>query len=79
MRRTARRRGFKWFLPVLFAVVVLGVVVGWVAYRADRQMRADLLREARMVARAVNLDRVAILTGRTRTSPPPITRGSRSS
>ena len=63
MRKTARRRGFKWFLPVLFAVVALGVVVGWVAYRADRQMRADLLREARMVARAVNLDRVAMLTG----------------
>ena len=48
-------------LVLLSCAVLGGLLVGF-AYRADRQIRAELLQEARMVARSVNLDHIKALT-----------------
>ena len=49
---------------LLAAILVAGALcVWWLAVRADRHMRADLLRQADLVAKAVNLDRVKALAG----------------
>jgi PAS domain S-box-containing protein len=47
------------------ALVLLGgaLFVWWTVSRADREMRADLLRQARMVEQAVNVERVKALSG----------------
>ena len=51
--------------PVLVtAILIAGVLcTGWLAGRADYDLREDLLRQARLVAGAVNPDRVRTLTG----------------
>ncbi len=45
------------------AVVLIGGATLWAAYRADRDLRAELLLQTRLVAQAVDLERVAALTG----------------
>jgi len=46
------------------SILIAGVLcTWWLAGRADREMREDLLRQARLVAGAVNPDRVRALTG----------------
>ncbi len=47
-------------LSVLAAVVLF---TGWVAGMAERQMRADLLQQTRLVAQAVEIEHVLPLTG----------------
>ena len=52
----------------MIGVAVLSLIAGalfiwWLAARADREMRADLLQQARLVARSVNTDRIKKLTG----------------
>jgi two-component system, cell cycle sensor histidine kinase and response regulator CckA len=51
------------FLWVAGALAVIGGTVWISARRADRELRTSLLQEARMVAGAVNLERVGHLTG----------------
>jgi PAS domain S-box-containing protein len=54
-------------LRLLVAVTVLLIIgalfVWWMVSRADREIRADLLRKARQVAQAVNVEPVKMLTG----------------
>ena len=52
----------------MFGVAVTSLLAGalfiwWLAARADSEMRADLLQQARLVARAVNTERIKKLTG----------------
>ena len=50
---------------LLLAILALGaLLVWWVVRRADREMRADLLHEGRLMAQALNVERVRALTGR---------------
>ncbi|MHB1354476.1 MAG: ATP-binding protein [Anaerolineae bacterium] len=49
---------------VFAAIIIIGVLfVWWTVQRADREMRADLLQQARLVAQAVNIERVQTLQG----------------
>lgn len=51
-------------LSLLAVVLIIGSIFAFVTIRrADREMREDLLRQARLVARAVNLDNLKSLTG----------------
>jgi signal transduction histidine kinase/CheY-like chemotaxis protein/HPt (histidine-containing phosphotransfer) domain-containing protein len=53
-----------WTMVLLIIVLTAGsVFVGWTVHRADRRMREDLLLQARLVAQAINLDRVKSLCG----------------
>ena len=53
---------FKRLLPWLLAALVVGSA--WLAvYQADRELRANLLQQARLVAQTVNLDQVKALSG----------------
>jgi len=54
-------RSFRW-LPWLALVLLLGVS-WWSAYRADQELRANLLQQARLVAQALNIDNVKALNG----------------
>ena len=47
-----------WVALALFVVVTV-----WSAYRADQELRANLLQQARLVAQALNIDNVKALTG----------------
>jgi len=48
----------------LLAILAAGALFAWwTTARADREMRADLLLQARMVAQAVNIDRIRALSG----------------
>ncbi len=45
-------------------MLAIGILlIGWMAVRTDRELRADLLLQARLVERAVNVERVQALTG----------------
>jgi PAS domain S-box-containing protein len=44
-------------------LIAVGLFAWWTVMRADREMRADVLRQARLVAQAVNVERVKALTG----------------
>jgi two-component system, sensor histidine kinase and response regulator len=49
---------------LLLTLLVAGVLfTWWVVSRADREMRADLLQQTRLVAQAVNVERVQALSG----------------
>ncbi len=62
-QRTAWRP-WGWALPILVAAAVLGgICTRQVARQADREMRSRLLTEARMVAQAVDVNRVLNLSG----------------
>lgn len=51
-------------LVLLAAILVAGVICAWwLANRADREMREDLLSQTRLVAEALNIERVTSLTG----------------
>ena len=44
---------------LLFAILAAGVLLAWwLVGRADREMRADLLEQAQLVAQAVNTERL---------------------
>ncbi len=55
-----KRISLFWLLAVLGA---LGGIIGGFVYQADRQLRTDLIQQARLVAHAVDLDHVGALTG----------------
>ena len=49
---------------LLLAIFAAGVpLVWWMAAQADREMRSDLLRQTRLVAQPVNVQRVMSLLG----------------
>jgi PAS domain S-box-containing protein len=49
---------------MLAAMLVIGVAfTGWVVQRADEEMREDLLSRARLIAKAVDLERLESLSG----------------
>ncbi len=51
-------------VPILFAVLAAGTLLTWwTVSQTDREMRADLLREANLLADALNVDRIKALTG----------------
>ena len=60
MIKRINRRILIWLL-IVFAVGV--VLIWWVARSTDKRMRAELLEQASIVARAINIERVASLTG----------------
>ena len=48
----------------VLGLLVLGVLLaGWMASGAEREFRADQLQQTRMLAQALNLERVKVLTG----------------
>jgi len=52
------------FITVLMlSIIAEGLFVLWIANRTDLEMRNDLLRQTRLVAQAVNIQRVLALTG----------------
>ncbi len=57
----ASRRGRLILLAVILAAG--SILAWWLADHADSQMRADLLAQTRLVAEALNIERVASLTG----------------
>ena len=63
-RLVRAQRGWLPMAALIIGVLIVGtLVIGWSALCADRAMRAELLQQARLVAQAVNLDRVRALTG----------------
>jgi PAS domain S-box-containing protein len=58
--RTFSRRRAGLILAIL---VVGGLFAFWAMHRTDRNMRGDLIKQARLLAAAVNIDRVLALTG----------------
>jgi hypothetical protein len=65
----------RWWIGMMIVILTTGVLFAWwTAARADREMRADLLQQARLLAHAVNIVRVQVLTGTKAdlTSPEPI-------
>ena len=53
-----------YFSFLMMLIIIVGVLFAWwMVVRADREMRAELLQQARLVAQAVNIDRVKVLTG----------------
>ena len=50
-------------IRLLLLLAVGGLVTGWMAVRADRALRSDLLQHTRAVAQAVNLDQVRAISG----------------
>ncbi|HNT36729.1 MAG TPA: CHASE domain-containing protein, partial [bacterium] len=59
-----RSKRLKWALALLVPVVLLGTVYAWNCVRdADRQMREDHLRSARLIAQAFNVQVLLSLSG----------------
>ncbi len=53
-----------WPAALLLAILAVGALsVWWVVARADREMRADLLQQARQVAQALNVSHIQALSG----------------
>jgi hypothetical protein len=54
----------RWTAVALAAILVFGfAATAWVAWLADRELREDLLRQAQIVATAVDINHVRSLTG----------------
>ncbi|MBT3291663.1 MAG: hypothetical protein HN380_30245, partial [Victivallales bacterium] len=54
----------RWWPPLLTAILVTGTLfTWWLANRADHEMRRDMLRQAHLVAQAVNDEHVKALSG----------------
>jgi len=54
----------RWWLGLLAAMLVAGILGGWwLILRADRDLREDLLRQTRLVASTLNLEHLRALTG----------------
>ena len=54
----------KWILLLLLAILIAcALFVWWMVVRVDREMRANLLQQAWLVAQAVDVDSVKTLTG----------------
>jgi len=59
-----KKRVFVWGIVALVVVLGVGVVLTWRALqRADQELRGTLLQKARLVAGAMNVDRVRALLG----------------
>jgi CHASE1-domain containing sensor protein len=57
-------RKFRCGLVLLGAILVAGVLFSrWLAVQVDREMRADLLNHARMVAEAIDINNIESLSG----------------
>ncbi len=53
-----------WVAGSIALLLVVGILfTWWTAMRADREMRADLMQQARLAAQAVSLERVQALAG----------------
>lgn len=53
-----------WMGGVVAAVLIAGTLfTWWIAHRADRDMREGLLQQTRLVAQALNIERVRALSG----------------
>ena len=60
---SAGRRGFR-VAAGIAAVLVAGALFSWwMAVRTDRELRADLLQQARLVAQGLDIERVRMLSG----------------
>ena len=74
------RRIQPWGFILLGAVIVAGVLSAWgLAVRADKEMRRELLGQARLVAETINLQHVQTLSGTEADLDSPLMCGSRSS
>ncbi|MCP4694130.1 MAG: PAS domain S-box protein [Desulfobacterales bacterium] len=60
-RGTFKIGRFGWLMAAILAVGAL--LIWWTTHRADRGMRANLLIQARLVARSMSMDRIQTLTG----------------
>ena len=61
---SGRAKASRPFRAQIGAVLIAGALFAWwMAARADRELRADLLQQTRLVARAVNVVRVQALSG----------------
>jgi PAS domain S-box-containing protein len=61
-----RKRAYPgpWLAGLAVVLIVLGSLsVWWTVARADREMRADLLQQAKLVAEAVNVENIHLLSG----------------
>jgi hypothetical protein len=57
-------RNTKWSLSLLGAILIAGALFAWwMTARADRTMRADLLRETFLVAQALDVESIKTLSG----------------
>lgn len=53
-----------WIIVTLAAILVAGsLFTWWIVKRAEQNMRGDLLQEAKLVERAINVDRLKMLKG----------------
>ncbi len=49
---------------LLLLIIATGLmIIWWVAHKVDKDMRSDLLKQARISAKAINIERVSALTG----------------
>ena len=53
-----------WLVVALISVLIAGILAtGWMVTEANRQMRNEFLQQARLVANALNFERIQSLTG----------------
>ena len=54
----------RWWMPLVAAILVVGTLFAWwLASRADREMRGEMLRQAHLVTQAVNGEHIKALSG----------------
>ena len=53
----------KWLILTAVVVLIGGLFTAWMAQRTDRQLRAELLHQTKLIAQAINIDHVKALTG----------------
>ncbi len=64
LRIPAKLAGCAWVLPVCVAILIVGgLFAGWCMQRSDQSMRNDLLQQANLVVRSIDIARVKMLTG----------------
>jgi len=64
MMLPTKERSSRETVIALVAILTVGVLLTWwMVHQADHNMRDDLLRQARLVAQSVNLERLQILSG----------------
>jgi hypothetical protein len=58
-----RKKGLS-VIPLTIILLLIGSLFSWlIAEHTDRDMRANLLQQARLISEAVNIDRLKNLTG----------------
>ena len=62
---TPPQTGMNRWRPILMLAILAAGAIGiwWAVGRADREMRQEMLTQTRMVAQAMNVDRIKALTG----------------